>query len=80
MLEPLVVQPDELRTLAAEVDGVQIEIAFDATDTHLAGAGSLVAGSLVAGELSKVDASLLIALSEVVDQLATFGAPRPVRD
>nr|WP_176457282.1 MULTISPECIES: hypothetical protein [unclassified Rhodococcus (in: high G+C Gram-positive bacteria)] len=32
-----------------------------------------MAGSLVAGELERIDVSLLIALSVVVDQLATFG-------
>ncbi|MDV8022204.1 hypothetical protein [Rhodococcus sp. IEGM 1330] len=73
MLEPLIVQPDELQIVAAEVEVARTEIATDATDEHLAGTVSLVTDSFVADELSAIDASLLVALSVVVDQLAIFG-------
>lgn len=73
MLEPLIVQPDELQAVAAEVEVARLDIATDATNEHLSGTASLVTGSLVADELSSIDASLLVALSVVVDQLATFG-------
>jgi hypothetical protein len=72
MLEPLIVQPDELHVVATEVDRLRTETATDATNEHLAGTASLVTGSFVADELSAIDASLLVAISVVVDQLADF--------
>lgn len=73
MLVPLTVEPEELRVLGGEIDVAHTQIGTDATDQHVAGTDALVAGSLVASELQKIDASVLIALSVVVDQLATFG-------
>lgn len=73
MLGPLIVEPGELQVVAAEVEVARTEIATDATNEHLAGTVSLVTGSFVADELAAIDASLLVALSAVVDQLATFG-------
>ena len=73
MLEPLIVQPDELHLVAAKVDGLRPELANDATPEEVASTESLVTGSLIADELSAVGGSLLVVLSVVVDQLATSG-------